>query len=100
MYNTLSIDLIVVDPEIRSGRPIIGGISVTVADVAIAKIFHHQDADGIAAWYDLSLAQTHAALAYYYQHKEDIDEDIRQGRQIAAEFKENRVGSRHNLLSL
>jgi uncharacterized protein (DUF433 family) len=94
----LSIDLIESKPEIRSGRPIIAGTTVTVADVAIAKVFHGQEADGIAEWYDLTLPQVYAALSYYYAHKEEIDVSIREHQGIAAEMKEKRVGSRHTPL--
>jgi uncharacterized protein (DUF433 family) len=34
------------------------------ADVAIALIYHNPD--GIADWYELTLPQVFAALAYYY----------------------------------
>jgi len=94
----LSINLIESRPEIRSGRPVIAGTTVMVADVAIAKVFHSQDADGIAEWYDLSLPQVYAALAYYYAHKAEIDVSIREHQRIAAEMKEKRVGSRHTPL--
>ncbi len=90
-----SINLIASDPKVRSGRPCILGTTITVADVAIVKIFHDQNADGIAAWFDISLPQVYAALAYYYEHKAVVDEDIRERDKIAAEMKAKGVGSRH-----
>jgi uncharacterized protein (DUF433 family) len=87
--------LIATDPKVRSGRPYIIGTTLTVADVAIVKIFHQQEADGIASWFGISLPQVYAALAYYYDHKAEIDEDIRERDRIAAEMKDKRVGSRH-----
>jgi len=92
------IDLIATNPDVRAGRPVIAGTSITVADIAIAKIFHGQDADSIAEWYDLSLPQVYAALSYYYDHKPEIDADIRRREHIADELKEKRVGSRHSPL--
>ncbi len=94
----LSIDLIVSNPKVRSGRPIIVGTTLTVEDIAITMIYHQQDPDGIAEWYNLSLAQVHAALAYYYTHKEEIDASMRQRRQMAEEYKEKRIGSRYKPL--
>lgn len=44
-----------------------------MADIAIAKIFHQQDADSIADDHNLTLVQVYAALAYYYEHKAAID---------------------------
>lgn len=89
-----TIDLIAIDPTIRSGRPYILGTTVTISDVAIAKLYHDKDVDGIADWYGLSLPQVYAALAYYYEHKEDIDLEIRQQISRAQMLKEHRVGSR------
>lgn len=72
-----SIDLIATSPKVRNGRPYILGTTVTVADVAVVKIYHRQDADGIAAWYGLTLPQVYAALSYFYAHRDEIDEQIR-----------------------
>ena len=98
METIQSINLIAINPKIRSGRPYIVGTTLTVADVAIAKVFHMLDADGIADHYDLSLPQVYAALAYYYEHKSEIDESITERRKLAEEMKEKRVGSRHKPL--
>lgn len=93
-----SINLISSDPKIRGGRPCIAGTGVRVMDVALAKIAHAQDAEGIAKWYDLTLPQVYAALAYYYENKKAIDTDIREQMKIAREMKEKKIGSRHSLL--
>jgi uncharacterized protein (DUF433 family) len=99
MDNTiLTIDLIATNPNVRSGRPVVAGTGITVADIAIAKIFHGQDADSIAEWYGLSLPQVYAALSYYYDHKIEIDTDIKKRDEIADAMKEKRVGSRHSPL--
>jgi uncharacterized protein (DUF433 family) len=98
--NTIqSINLIAVNPDIRKGRPYVVGTTVTVADVAIARIDHQQDADGIADWYGLSLAQVYAALSYYYEHKATIDADIQYHTQRAEALKASRVGNEGSLLS-
>ena len=97
--NTLqSINLIAINPNIRRGRPHIVGTTVTVADVAIARIYHGQDADGIADWYSLSLAQVYAALSYYYDHKTEIDEQIRVQIRRAEALEEGRIGNEGSLL--
>jgi uncharacterized protein (DUF433 family) len=92
MKTVHSIDYIVSDPAVRSGRPIIAGTSLCVADVAIAMNFHQQDADGIADWFGLTLSQVYAALAYYFDHKADIDADIAARAKRAEEYKEKRGG--------
>ncbi len=95
----LAINLIVSDPNVRSGRPVIAGTGICVSDIATAMIFQRQNPDEIAVGFRLSLAQVHAALAYYYDHKAEIDGEIRQRAELSAEMKEKRVGSRHPLLS-
>lgn len=87
-----SINLISVNPDIRGGQPCIAGTGLRVIDVAIAQVFHQRTPGEIASDYDISLAAVHAALSYYYQHKEQLDEEIR--RQIAAarKLKEEGVG--------
>ena len=94
-----SINVIAVNPEVRNGRPHIVGTTVTVADIAIAKIYHDQDADGIADWYGLTLAQVYAALSYYYDNKAAMDEQVRQLIRHAEDLKAKRVGNEGSLLS-
>ena len=99
MQTIHSINLIATNPEVRNGRPYIIGTTVTVADVAIAKIFHAQEPDGIADWYGLSLPQVFAALAYYYDNKAEMDDQIQQQLRKARELKDKKVGNEGSLLS-
>jgi uncharacterized protein (DUF433 family) len=92
------INIIASNPNIRDGRPYIIDTSITVADIAIARVFQMLDADEIADYYALSLSQVYAALAYYYDHKTKIDASIAERRKLAQEMKEKRVGSRHKPL--
>jgi uncharacterized protein (DUF433 family) len=94
-----SINLITTNPNVRNGRPCLAGTTVEVSVIAIATIVHGQSAEEIAADYDLSLPQVYAALAYYYDHKAEIDATIQDRRQWAQTMKEQRVGSRHPSLS-
>lgn len=89
MQTVQSINLIAIDEQVRRGRPYIFDTSVTVADVAIVKIYHGQDADGIAEWYGLTLPQVYAALAYSYENRDAMDEDIRRQIRRAEELKDN-----------
>ena len=70
-----SIDLISRSSGIRCGKPCISGTSLRVTDVA--------------SDYELSLAQVHAALAYYYGHKAELHTDIRQHILTARNAKES-----------
>lgn len=66
---------IVRDPEIFGGKPCIEGHRISVHDVAT---WHRQGetADAIAKDFGLTRAQVHAALAYYYDHQEEIDHEL------------------------
>ena len=99
MLDVQTIDLIATSPEVRGGRAHIVGTGVTVADVAIARIYHGLDGDGIADWYGLTLPQVYAALASYYEHKEEIDDLIRSQIRRTETLKESQVGSKNRILS-
>lgn len=99
MATVQAINLIAVSPEVRSGRPYLVGTSVTVADVAIAHLYHRLDPDGIAEWYGLALAQVYAALAYYYEHKLELDQQLQAQIRQAEAAKEQRLGGKKPLLS-
>ncbi len=83
-----SINLITTNPQVRNGRPCIAGTSLEVAVVAIAKIVHGQSPEEIAADYNLSLPQVYAALAYYYEHKDEMDAMIQQRHELSKKIKE------------
>ncbi len=73
-----SIDLITTNPHVRGGRPCLAGTGLRVIDIVMASLFHGRTPGEIAVDYEIGLAQVHAALAYYYQHQEEIDQDLRE----------------------
>ena len=60
-------------PGLRGGKPHIVGTRITVSDVAFFHLKMGYSVAEIAADYDLSLASVHAALAYYFDHRAEID---------------------------
>jgi len=94
MDTVLSINLIVSNPDVRGGRPVIAGTGIRVTDIVSAMLFQKGTVDDLAAWYKLSLAQVHAALAYYYEHKAELDQDIKQQIELFEEYKAKRFGNR------
>jgi uncharacterized protein (DUF433 family) len=70
---------IVSTPDVRGGRPRIAGRRITVDDIVIMHLRLGESIEQIAADYKLSFADIHAALAYYYDHRDPID------RQVAAD---------------
>ena len=99
MQTVLTIDLISTDPTVRNGQPCIAGTGLRVTDVVMAHLFHGRASDEIAVDYELALAQVYAALAYYYEHKEGLDADIRTQITTARRLKEQGSGYQASLLS-
>jgi uncharacterized protein (DUF433 family) len=55
----------------------ISGTRVKVLEVALDKLAHGSSPEEIHFQYPhLSLSQIHAALAYYYDHQTELDEEI------------------------
>jgi uncharacterized protein (DUF433 family) len=95
MVTIESIDLITTNPDVRGGRPCIAGTGLRVTDVVMATIFHERSPGEIASDYEISLAEVYAALAYYYQHKPELDVDIREQIERAQIYKKQNLGSQH-----
>jgi uncharacterized protein (DUF433 family) len=88
--------LIVQSPDIREGRPRIAGTGVTVRRIVgwyklgltpeeIARRVGH-----------LSLAQVHAALAYYHANREAIEADIAAEEAEFERLEREQVLQQHN----
>ncbi len=64
--------------------PILTGTRVKVRLVVSDHVGHGWDAQEIQRQYPhLTLGQIHSALAYYYDHKDEMDADIQQREQRA-----------------
>jgi uncharacterized protein (DUF433 family) len=81
------------DPEVRGGRPKIAGTGVTVMRIAGWYKMGRSPEEIAAQYGHLSLAQVHAALAYYHANTEEIEADF---ANEAALWKESEsIGSPH-----
>ena len=69
---------IVVEPGYSGGKPHIVGRRIKVQDVATGHERMGLSVDEIAFQYRLELPEIYAALSYYFAHREDIDESMRQ----------------------
>src|SRR3989442_3654135 len=74
-------------PDTAEGRPRIRGRRITVQDIAIWHERLGKSADEITAEYDLTLADLYAALAYYFDHREEIDAPITEDRGVSEEVR-------------
>jgi uncharacterized protein (DUF433 family) len=72
---------------VSGGKPRIAGHRITVQNIAIWHERMGLSADEICAEFGLTLAEVHAALAYYFDHREDIDRSIASEDAFAAELR-------------
>lgn len=72
-----------VTPGVAGGKPRISGHRITVRDVAIWHERVGMSADEIAAEHGLTLGEVHAALSYYFDHRAEIQQSIREGESFA-----------------
>lgn len=77
---------IVRTPGVMGGRPRIDGHRIRVQDIA-HWYKTGMSPDEIATEFDLSLGQVHSALAYYFDHIEEIRRDIEEDQKLFAAFK-------------
>jgi uncharacterized protein (DUF433 family) len=72
-------------PDRCSGRPCIAGTRIRVQDIACDHEVHGLTPEQIAREYpQIGLAQVHAALAYYFDHRVDIQRHISEDEQLVA----------------
>ena len=76
-----------ITPGVAGGKPRISGRRLTVQSIALWHERMGKSVDEIAAEYDLSHSEVHAALAYYFDHRAEIDESMKQGDAFVDEQK-------------
>lgn len=76
-----------ITPGLVGGKPRIAGRRITVQDIVIWHEQLGKSVDEIAEAHELSLADIHAALAYYFDHREEIDRSIQDGEAFVAEMR-------------
>ena len=69
-----------ITPSISSGKPRIAGHRITVENIVIWHERLGKSADEIASDYDITLADVYAALAYYFDHRNEIDRSLEESR--------------------
>src|SRR5438128_5994772 len=74
----------------RGGKPRIAGTRITVADIVLMHRRLGRALEEIAGTYDLPLATVYAAMAYYYDHKDEIDQSLNAEEALAEDFKKNK----------
>ena len=72
-----------ITPGIVDGKPRIAGHRITVHDIVVWHERLGKSADEIATEYDLDLSAVYAALAYYFDHRERIDQELEESKTFA-----------------
>ena len=90
MATELTLDrFIEITPGVRGGKPRVAGRRITVQDIAVWHERMGHSADQIAADYDLSLAEVYAALAYYFDHRAEIEQSMRDDQSFVEAMRQS-----------
>jgi len=82
-----------VTPGVRGGRPCIAETRISVMDIASLERMGKRPEE-IRTWFSsrpLTLAEVHAALTYYYDHKDEIDACFEEDRKWDEGHEERRA---------
>jgi uncharacterized protein (DUF433 family) len=83
-------DRITKTPGVCGGRACIAGHRVRVLDIVVWHEHQGMPPDDIVSHVpSLTLADVHAALAYYFDHVAEIQEEMRTERALVEEFRGN-----------
>jgi len=78
---------ITTNTEISKGSPIITGTRIRVMDIIIEYEYLGNSPDEIVnAHPHLGLSQVHDALSYYYEHREELDQEIMSRKEAKAKL--------------
>lgn len=78
-----------VTPGVAGAKPRIAGHRITVQNIVIWHERLGRSADEIASEYDLTLADVYAALAYYFDHRDEIDRTIQEGEAFVEALRQS-----------
>ena len=72
-----------------SGVPIIAGTTMKVVELVMGQLAHGWSPEELFFQHPyLTLGQIHAALAYYWDHKQELDTDIERRWQFAEKARQ------------
>lgn len=73
--------------DVAGGKPRIAGHRITVQNIVIWHERLGLSADEIAGEYNLTLADVYAALAYYFDHRPEIDRMIQEDQSFVESLR-------------
>lgn len=78
-------ELLEVREDFREGRPCLRGTGITVHTIAAHRLLGMSPEEILEGFPRATLAGIHAALAYYYAHREQVDADFDEDERLALE---------------
>ena len=86
---TTSHPYVVINKDVCNGNPIIEGTRTRVIDIAIEyEVLGRSPDEIIRSHPHVSLYQIHDALSYYYEHRDALDQKIKQDQDFVTRLKE------------
>lgn len=80
-----SVNHIELTPGVCGGKPRVAGTRIRVEDIVVwHELQGKSPAEIVADFPQLLLADVHAALTYYFDHREEIQRQMREAREFAA----------------
>jgi uncharacterized protein (DUF433 family) len=89
LLQPISTEHIAIDPGYCFGKPRIAGTRMPVATIAKLYLEMGESLEDLAKEYDLSLASVYAAMAYYYDHREEIDRHTAESKAFVEQLRHN-----------
>jgi uncharacterized protein (DUF433 family) len=87
MSTAISYAHIVATPGVCGGRPRLDGHRIRVQDIAIAHEWQGHSPEEICQQFSgLTLGEVHSALAYFYDHRDEVLTEIEADRKFAEDF--------------
>jgi uncharacterized protein (DUF433 family) len=94
-----TIQHIEINPNKCGGKPCIAGTRIRVWDIHVWHNLRGQSPEQIVADFpQLSLADVYSALAYYFDHREEIQRQAKQDEEFVAQLKQAQGVTKFDLL--
>lgn len=74
-------------PGVCGGKPCVAGTRIRVWDIVALTELGRSPDEVLVAYPRVTIADVYAALAYYHDHRDEIDREIAEDLRFAAEFR-------------
>lgn len=81
----------IVRDETMSGAAKLDGTRIRIMDIVEKYVILDYSPEDIAKAFGISLAEVHEALSYYYEHTEEIRNDIKKHEELVEKFRKQLI---------